>query len=519
MKHLPIGIQSFGSLIEGNYLYVDKTRGINDLFADGGKYYFLARPRRFGKSLLISTLLEIFSGNKPLFKDLWIYDKIDFKIHPVIHIDFTGLNYKTPGRLEETLGRVLEDIAGTYGVSLDPDRYYNEKFKQLIVKLSSKGKVVILIDEYDKPIIDKIEDEEIAAANRDILREFYAIIKTVDQHIRFALITGVSKFSRVSVFSGLNNLRDITLSDKFSTLLGYTEDELRHYFRKRIEAFCKKKNLEIEQLSANIKGWYNGYSWDGVNFVYNPHSILNFFQEEKFDNYWFVSATPSFLIKQIRKYSTPIEKFENYEADKTLFESYDVDKMNVVSLLFQTGYITIKRIEEISLTSRMYYLSYPNSEVKESFLKHLLSEFSGVLAGRIGSTILLLNEKLNAGDLDDFFEMIKSLFSSIPYNIFVKEKEGYYHSIVYLLLTLMGINLQAEVQTNRGRVDAVVETENAIYIMEFKMGSAESALTQIKEKEYHKKFRVSSKPVKLIGIGFDANQRNIGDYKIEEVLK
>jgi hypothetical protein len=294
---------------------------------------------------------------------------------------------------------------------------------------------------------------------------------------------------------------------------------LHYYFKKRIGEFCKKKNLEKEQLARSIKGWYNGYSWDGANFVYNPHSILYFFQEEKFDNYWFVSATPSFLIKQIKKYRTPIEKLENYEADKTLFESYDVDKMNVVSLLFQTGYITIKRIDEISLTSRMYYLSYPNTEVKESFLKHLLSEFSGTITGRIGSTILLLNEKLNTGDLEGFFEMVKSLFASIPYNIFVKEREGYYHTIVYLLLTLIGINVHTEVQTNRGRVDAVVETGDGIYIMEFKMGSAEDALMQIKEREYHQKYRVSSKAVKLIGIGFNADQRNIGDYKIEEVLK
>jgi hypothetical protein len=231
--------------------------------------------------------------------------------------------------------------------------------------------VVILIDEYDKPIIDYIDDQEIALGNRDVLKQFYGVIKASDEFNRFAFVTGVSKFSTVSVFSDLNNLDDITLDKKYAGMLGYTQEELLRYFGERIDRLAQQESKE--EWLKNIKNWYNGYSWDGKTFVYNPHSILNLFKKERFDNYWFASATPTFLIKKIKTYQTPVERLENYEADGSIFESYDVDRMNVISLLFQTGYLTIKRIEEISLTQRMYYFSYPNIEVKESFLKHLVS--------------------------------------------------------------------------------------------------------------------------------------------------
>jgi hypothetical protein len=243
---------------------------------------------------------------------------------------------------------------------------------------------------------------------------------------------------------------------------------------------------------------------------------LNFFEKERFDNYWFASATPTFLIKQIRTYRTPVEKLENYEADGSIFESYDVDRMNVTALLFQTGYLTIKKIAETSITSRMYYFSYPNVEVKQSFLKHLLSEFSGAVTDQVGAIIFRLSNHLNSGELEEFFKNLESLYASIPYDIFLKEKEAYYHTVIYLVLTLIGINIKSEVHTNQGRIDAVVETEDRIYVMEFKLGTAEEALAQIKEKRYFEKYLSSSKSIKLIGVGFDVRQKNIGDYKIEE---
>ncbi len=517
MKKLPIGIQTFSDMILEDYLYVDKTEYIYHLLADSGKYYFISRPRRFGKSLLVSTLKEIFSGKQDLFKDLWIYDKIEWQPYPVIHIDFLGLNFRTPERLEETLARLLDDIGAAHGLTLDPHRYVNEKFKELIIKLAQQAKVVILIDEYDKPIIDNIDQPDIAAANRDILREFYDTIKGVDAHIKFTFITGVSKFSRVSVFSGLNNLRDITISESFSTMMGYTGTEFSRYFGFRISALAEEWGVEEGRLREKIGEWYNGYSWDGRNFVFNPHSILNFFQEKRFDNYWFTSGTPAFLIKLIKKYRTPVDSLDDYETDQSVLDAYDVDRMNVVSLLFQTGYLTIRKIKTISLTSRMYHLSFPNAEVKESFLKHILAEFSEKFSGEIGKIIYQLAEKIRADDLEGFFGLIKSIYASIPYNIFIQDRERYYHTIIYLILTLLDVNIQSEVQTNQGRIDAVIETEHYIYIMEFKLGTAAEALEQIKQKKYHEKYLPTTKHIKLVGVGFDLTHRNINTYQLEDL--
>jgi len=518
MKNLPIGIQTFRKIMEGNYLYIDKTREVFKLISGGGQFNFISRPRRFGKSLFISTLKELFLGNKELFKDLWIYDKIDWAAQPVIHLDFSSLDHENAQVLKNSLVETVDAIGAGYGVQLTASSYKN-RFGELIRKLSKNGKVAVLIDEYDKPIIDHLDNLKIAKENRKILRTFYETLKGADQYLNFVFITGVSKFSRVSVFSGLNNLRDITLSGEFSTILGWTEDDLMHYFSDAIKDLAKKKNVTKDFLAQNIKKWYNGYSWNGVDFVYNPHSILNFFKEGQFDNYWFTSATPTFLIEQIRNHQTPVENFDNYETDNSIFESYDLERMNVVSLLFQTGYLTIKRIEEISLTSRAYYLSYPNTEVKESFLKHLLAEFSGKYSDEIGMLAKDLHKRLKAADIDGFFGILKSLIASIPYNIFVENREGYYSTIIYLALTLAGIDTGAEVQTNQGRLDTVIETEAHIYIMEFKIGKASEAIRQIKNKKYYERYLTSGKDIKIIGIGLDVKQRNIGDYITETVEK
>jgi hypothetical protein len=520
MKKLPIGIQTFSDFIEENYLYVDKTEYIYRLLTGEGKYYFLSRPRRFGKSLLVSTLREIFSGNRELFKGLWIYDKIDWIRHPVIFVDFLGLNYKTPQRLEETLGRLMDDIAASYGISLDLRKYHNEKFKELVEKLSVEGEVVILIDEYDKPIIDRIEDKETARANRDILRDFYGVIKAVDPYIKFAFITGVSKFSKVSVFSGLNNLDDITLDQRYAAMLGYTQDELHRYFDDRMEAFCKLKELKKEELQDDIKYWYNGYSWDGQNYVYNPFSLLKFFHKSQFSNYWFESATPSFLVKLIKEKEYRVQdvaQLESYKAGESVFESFEIEKMNVTSLLFQTGYLTIREIEPIDRNRRLYVLSYPNIEVKESFMEHLLAEFSEKFADEVSVIIYELRKSLSANQIDSFIEAMKSVFARISYDMFVKDREGYYQTVIYLILMLIGIDIKTEVETNLGRLDAFIETDTHIYIMEFKMGSAREALDQIKEKKYHQGFLNTGKAVTIIGVGFDAEVRNIKEYRSETI--
>jgi hypothetical protein len=512
MKDLPVGFQVFSDIIKGNYLYVDKTKEIYNLFAERGKYYFLSRPRRFGKSLLVSTLKEIFSGNKELFKDLWIYDKIDWETYPVIYIDFLGLNYATKDELIDTLNYLINQNAANHEVDLK-EKGYDKRFRELIIKLSHKNKVVALVDEYDKPIIDFVEKQEIVLQNRDILKNFYSTLKGLEEYMRFVFITGVSKFSKVAIFSDLNNLNDITMDKKYAAMLGYTHSELLKYFGDRLDALAgKEKKYEWVE---DIRTWYNGYSWDGKNFLYNPFSILNFFQKEEFGNYWFESGSPLFLVKLIEKNDIDLPQLENYKAGQEIFSSFDIQHMHVTSLLFQTGYLTIKEIIPADRRKRFYILSYPNLEVKEAFLVYLLGDFSPRLADKVSVIIDDLITNLKSGNMDRFFDIIRSIFAQIPYDIFIANREAYYQTVIYLILKLMGIDIDCEPETNLGRVDADIQLDNDIYIMEFKLGTAKEALAQIKEKKYYEKHLDSLKTIKLIGVGFDSENRNISDYEIE----
>jgi len=519
MKNLPLSIQTFRDFIAENYIYVDKTRQIHDLFATGGKYYFLSRPRRFGKSLLISTLVEIFSGNKELFKGLWIYDKIEWIKYPVIHMDFSKMDFESPKKLKESLKKFLYKTAVSYDVILDEKKTYKESFAELIEKLSSLGKVVLLVDEYDKPITEYMEASKLETAKtiRKVLKNFFGVIKGSDAFLRFVFITGVSKFSRVSIFSDLNNLRDITLSRQFAVLVGYTETELMHYFAPYLAQLADEAGMSEKQLANDIKHWYKGYSWDGENFVYNPFSILNLFAEKSFENFWFTSGTPTFLIQLIRRKESEITEFENLTVGSYTFDSYDIENIDIAALLFQTGYLTIKEITSQGITKvKAYHLSYPNKEVRDSFLTYLLGDFSRKDMSFNSRFLERINELVKAGDMDGFIRESKSLFASIPYNIFISDKEAYYHSIIYLILKLAGAEVRCEEPTNTGRIDAVLETGNKIYIMEFKMGSEHEALEQIKKMKYYEKYLAGGKKVVLLGVGFDVKQRNIGNYLLED---
>jgi hypothetical protein len=518
MKNLPIGVQTFSKMIEGNFLYIDKTRDIYNLFAEGGQYYFLSRPRRFGKSLLISTLAEIFSGNKELFKGLWIYDKIEWIQHPVVHLDLSKISFKTPEMLEKALETRIEKIAAENKIQLDRDLFLKEKFGQLLEKLAQKQKVVALVDEYDKPMIEYVEAGEIETAKqiRRILKNFYAVLKASDEFLRFVFITGVSKFSKVSVFSDLNNLRDITLSKEFSTLLGYTETELKHYFEPYMEQLALGVKNDKTRLPEEIKQWYDGYSWDGENFVYNPFSILNMFSEKSFGNFWFATGTPTFLIQSIKDQQIDIMEFEDLPVTSYIFDGHDIESMEIAALLFQTGYLTVKRIT-VENMEKTYELSYPNHEVRNSFLTHLLGEYTQKKMGSNMRILKRVGQAVEAGDMERFIREIKSLFASIPYQIFIGEREAYYHSIIYLVLSLNGAAVRSEDPTNTGRIDAVVETGNSVYIMEFKMGAASEALAQIREKRYYEKYLGAGKRIVLMGIGFDAEKRNIDTYLLEEI--
>lgn len=525
LKLLPLGEQNFKKIIERDLLYVDKTKDIYNLLATQGTYFFLSRPRRFGKSLLISTFEQIFSGNKELFKDLYIYDKIDWKKYPIIKIDFNNVDTSTTEKLEEHLNKLLNIIAGKNNITFIEGTDYKSKFEELITELAVKEKVVILIDEYDKPIIDHLkeskEDLNISIKNREILKNFYNSIKANDKYIHFAFLTGVSKFSKASIFSSLNNLTDLTLDPRFPTLIGITEDELYNYFDKHIIELAKENEISVEKTKAYLKNWYNGYSWNGKDFVYNPYSLLSVFTKREFDNYWFETGTPTFLIKLIRDYDIDIKKLEKLVLSIKSFSAFEVDKMNVNALLFQTGYLTIKEIIRDDL-EKEYVLSYPNMEVKDSLFNYLLDDFSG----QIIDDDISINEmvrKLKANDLEGLINILKSIFGTIAVKmqpdkkVLLYERELYYHTIFYLIFRLIGSKIKAEVSTSKGFIDAVAETNTHMYIFEFKMTNPEIGLNQIKEKKYYESYLSTNKEIMLIGVNFDSENKNIKDWKIEKI--
>lgn len=504
-------------MIAENYLYVDKTEYYHRLITKG-KYYFLSRPRRFGKSLLISTLKAIFEGKRDLFEGLWIQDKIAWEPRPVILLDFTQIS-KRAIDLEEGIRLELVRNAQTYGVELTEGTNAG-RLVQLIKLLSKEKQVAILVDEYDKPMIDNIDDLSMVNKNRQTLKDMYSVIKGNDEHIAFFMLTGVSKFSQVSIFSDLNNLYDITVDKEFAGMLGYTQQELNTSFAGRLAALAAETQTSHLDLMARIKESYNGYSWDGVTFVYNPFSILNLLRKQSFQDYWFATGTPTFLMKLIKQAEYSAFDFENKEVLSQSFNTFDIPNIDIHSLLFQTGYLTIKKIDDQKQTLT---LDFPNKEVSNAFSFHLLAEFAEKRQGAIGSLLLQMNERLQNGEVDGFMESVSALFEDIAYPIHpskgssIGNMEKYYHSLFYLALRLLGYNIQAEVFTSKGRIDAVITTERYVYVVEFKLGDAASAMAQIKDRRYHVKYLGTRKKIVLLGIGFDVVTRNVGDFLVEEV--
>jgi len=508
MKKLPLGIQNISEIITEKYLYVDKTKQIRELI-EGGKYIFLSRPRRFGKSLLVSTLSEIFSGNKSLFQGLAIYEQIEWPTYPVIVIDFNLISYHNEEVFKTSLSSFLDDIAVKYEIVLTKV-FVKDKFAELIKKIHHKThqKVVILVDEYDKPIVNYIDDIARAGQNREILKEFLGVLKPSDAFLRFVFLTGVSKFSRVSIFSELNNLRDITLSKEFATLLGYTQTELESYFEREIQNLGLELGLKKAPLLAKIKTWYDGYSWNAKDTVYNPFSILNLFVEQRFSNYWFATGTPTFLMKLIKQTRQDVTTYENKKLSEMVFDSYNIENMDIFALLFQTGYLTITDIEQQTRTIQ-YTLNYPNLEVKEAFMTFLFKSFTNNGLGEIQPLAYELQQYLQDENLEGFIKIIRALFAKIPYPLHI-EQEAYYHSLFYMIAVLMGIEIDLEVLTDKGRVDGVLALPDKIYLIEFKYGKAgtqmttltNNALKQIKNKNYAGRFGNDSRPLHFLGVGF-----------------
>ena len=515
MKKLPIGIQDFAKLRRGDYVYVDKTEHIHRLI-NSSSYVFLSRPRRFGKSLLVSTLRELFLGRREWFAGLWIENQLDEKPYPVIYVDLNAIDYRNHS-LEEELSKTILSTAEQYNISLTTTTAKN-RFTELIQTLSSDGqKCVVLIDEYDKPITDLLEEPEQAAEHVKTLKNFYGVLKSQDQHLHFVFITGVSKYGKVSIFSDLNNLYDITLDPAYATLTGYTLEEVQQNFGEHLAALPGTMNRSPEALLDKIKFWYNGYSWDAITSVYNPFSLMCFFQAGSFRNYWFSTGTPTFLTQQLKKDQTSAYDLTHLSAPETLLASGDLHHVNIIALLFQTGYLTVKGIEELPSGEPRYQLGFPNQEVAISFQQYLLAEYLEEPVNKVSrSYVLPLIDSLLAPNWEQFFALVQSVFASIPYSLFSRQ-EKYFHSVMHVMLGTTGMLVYSEVQTAQGRIDTVVDTPERTLIFEFKMDqSAAVALQQIRTQGYAERFGRADKSTLLIGVSFSTDERRVGEWTVEK---
>ena len=512
MKKLPIGIQTFSEIVQENYYYVDKTEFAYKLITKG-KYYFLSRPRRFGKSLFLDTLAEIFSGNRELFRGLYIYDKYEFTAHPIIRISFGSGDYSTSiEQIERKIKWILERNQNELNIQCEK-KQNDECFAELIDKAHHKynQRVVILIDEYDKPILDNITNKEMATNARNILKNFYSIIKDNDRYIRFVFITGVSKFSKLNLFSGLNNLEDITLNKEYAEICGYTHNDLLNVFKDRLEG----ADLDL------VKRWYNGYNYFGRP-LYNPFDILLFLSSgHDFRNYWWQTGNPSFLIEKLKEENYYIPELENALISEEALEAFDVDYIDLRALLWQTGYLTINDKLTDDTGSNMYRLSIPNLEVQFSlnrlFIDYLTNQ-------RMEKTRYELNIKkaLKENDFTSFINNLKTIFATIPYtnyaNNIISKYEGYYSSVIFVYLMALGYDVIPEDITNKGRIDLTIKAKDKILIIEFKVDAEkEEPIYQIKQRRYFEKYLSEGKEIYLIGISFSSEERNIVDYEIEKM--
>ncbi|MBA3954839.1 AAA family ATPase [Candidatus Dependentiae bacterium] len=508
MKNLPRDVSDFEKMITQNYVYVDKTQYIYNLYATGDTHHFLSRPRRFGKSLLVSTLKELFSGNKELFKDLWIGSS-DYKWqeYSVIHLDFADISHETATELKLSLGWALNSIAQQYAVDISQAPTLNAKFSFLVKQLAQKNKVVLLIDEYDKPVLDHIENKERAKAQQAVLKSFYDTIKGLNSYLHAVFITGVSKFSKTSIFSGLNNLIDITMASPGVALLGYTKSEIEYYFKDYIDDFAHAKKRTVTTIMNEMEVWYNGYRFSQEpTRVYNPYSVLYYLKDKEQANYWFESGTPSFLIKLIQNQYDALEDIKDIELSVQSLGTFDITHIPLIPLLFQTGYLTIT---DYNRETKKYKLNYPNAEVSESFQTFIITALTEHNATTVERSVSRMVKALNSNDVDAFCMVLQSLFAHIPSNLYI-EQERYFHSLFQFLGNLLGLEIQSEIVTDKGRIDLVITTNQYIYIFELKFNtSPDVALQQIEDRRYYERYLISKQHIVLIGLAFNYKKKKL----------
>ena len=511
-RRLPIGIQTFREVREDGCYYVDKTAFIKRLL-DGGKHYFLSRPRRFGKSLFVDTLKELFESSETLFEGLAIHDRWDWSVrHPVVCLSFGGGHFKEPGYLHTDVRSQLDALEiGSCAPFAYPDAS-PAHFRHLLRSLhaATGQRVVVLVDEYDKPILDALSDPDIAIANRDFLRGLYGVIKDSDAHIRFSFLTGVSKFSKVSLFSDLNNLTDITLEPEFSTICGYTESDLDEVFWPELPGLDRRE----------VRDWYNGYHWLGEEKVYNPFDVLQLFRKRKLGAYWFETGTPAFLVRTLFDRRVTTVSLDETTSTEELLSAFDVEHIGTEALLFQTGYLTIRSEEDLGGLP-VYRLGYPNREVRQSLNEHLLRHLVGNPAKQMANGIRLYR-LLEANDFDAMRELFHAFYASIPYEWYTNNDiarfEGYYASVFYSYFAALGLDVKVEDSTSRGRLDMVVRFNGHVYLFELKVveqAGPGAALAQLKARGYAEKYRSQGDPIHLVGVEFSSESRNVTAFDTE----
>ena len=511
-KLLPIGIQTFSKIRSEDYYYVDKTELALKLITEGD-YFFLSRPRRFGKSLFIDTLAELFEGNEPLFRGLYCHDRWDWSVrYPVIRISFGAGVIKTAKELNDRIHYLLNVNGERLGIAIESDLSIPAHFSSLLRLAEEKygQRVVVLVDEYDKPILDNLEEPETAKVMRDGLRDLYSVIKDNDTHIRFAFLTGVSKFSKVSIFSGLNNLRDITISKDYSTLCGYTDHDVDTVFAPELPGLDRQQ----------IRDWYNGYNWTGES-VYNPFDLLLLFKERQFRPYWFETGTPTFLVKLLteKRYFTP--DLAQVHTSISLLSSFEIDNISPEAVMFQAGYLTINKVAEPMPGRWIYTLGYPNMEVKTSLNEALMGGLVSDEQSAFNNRIQLL-ELLQKNDLARLEQLFRSLFASIPNDWYrnspITRYEGYWASLFYSHFAALGLDIILEDVTNKGRIDMTVLFNGQVYLFEFKVVEQlpeGKALQQLKDRNYAEKYRSRNEPIHLIGLEFSSEERNLVGFEME----
>ena len=508
MKKLPIGIQSIAEILEEGQLYVDKTAFAKQLI-DEGKHYFLSRPRRFGKSLFLSTLEHIFKGDKELFKGCQIYESdYNWQNYPVLHFDFSRIATASREEFKDALHDTLVNIGQEYNKEITGSSIQSQ-LERLIAQLAKKAKVVVLVDEYDKPMISNLKNTAVAEQNRDFLCDFFGTLKGLDKYLKFTFFTGVSKFSQVSIFSGLNNLKDITMHERYATMMGYTEEELLKNFDDHLDHLSAQTKESKEKILDTMRSWYNGYRFSQKETtVYNPFSTLNFFDAQKTEEYWYSTGTPSFLIDQVKNRPQSIIPLSGTTLSKARLSNIsEVTQIDLATLMFQTGYLTI--IAYNSVTNN-YTLGFPNKEVKKAFFETLIQHFAKINASLSSEC----QSALDTHNIDLFFHKIQAAIASFPHQLFIKASESTYHGILLGILKGMGLQAHGERATNRGRIDIVIETDNTFYVLELKLDiGAEKALSQVQNKKYYEQFLYQAKQILLVGIGLSSASKNISEWK------